>query len=580
MKHFNKLLLLGLCLALLTALALPLAAQDGEPEGGVIIEGQAGSDPTAINPLISNDTVANRIEAFLFPGFVGVDPETASFVPNRPGAFVRDWEVSEDGLTYTFFLRDDMFWSDGTQITADDSMFVWDVLQSGELESPLLFFLDQVGDVQKVDDFTIAVSFAEADCDALSNVGFLAPYPSHIAPEDISTLPDTPQALAPQVTWGPYVFGEFRPGEAITLLANPDYVDAALGYINNEGFVYQTVPDLTVNVERFLAGELNVLDNPQEARRIDIYAAEEAGNVQVYSYAGDSWDYLTFNLADPANPQNGFDADGNIIDQGLHPLFGNTEVGKDVRRALNLALNIDDIIERSTFGEGTRMTSYITPASWAYHDELPPVPFDMAAAAELLDSAGWVNSNPNDPTSIRVCQGCETAEDGTEFRFELLTNEENARRTAIITIAQENWAQIGVVAEIRTLEFFTLLDIMDAQTFDAFVLGWRAGYPDRPDATQILTPAGDVVGGGSNSGSYASERFIELNNRARTLPGCDQAERAALYHEMQQIAQEDTAYIFLFARNGMYAARSDVNGFAPEPAQLYWNVDTWSVRAQ
>jgi peptide/nickel transport system substrate-binding protein len=262
----------------------------------------------------------------------------------------------------------------------------------------------------------------------------------------------------------------------------------------------------------------------------------------------------------------------------MHPLFGNTEVGKDVRRALNLALNVEDIIARSTFGEGTRMASYITPGSWAYNADLSPIDYDTEAAAAMLDAAGWVNSDPSDPTSVRVCDGCETAEDGTEFRFELLTNEENARRTAIITIAQENWAQIGVITEIRTLEFFTLLDIMDAQTFDAFVLGWRAGYPDRPDATQILTPAGDVVGGGSNSGSYASERFIELNEQARTLPGCDRDERAQIYHEAQEVALEDTAYIFLFVRDGFYAASSDVDGFNPFPAQLYWNVDSWSVR--
>lgn len=562
---------------LLMLLAVPLYAQDG-PQGGIIISGNAGGDPTALDPLLSNDSVASEIQGFLFPVFVGVDPATALFEENQPGAFVTTWEVSEDGRSYTFNLRQDMFWTDGEQIDADDVIFVWEAINSGAFATPLSFYLDQVSSVEKVDDFTVRVTFAEADCDALNNTGFLRPYPSHIAPADLSTLPDQPFNQNPQPSAGPYTFGELRPADAITLIANPDYVDASLGYINNDGFVALNVPDLTTEVERFLAGELLVIDSPQEARRADIYAAEERGEVTTYSYPGDSWDYLAFNLADPTNPQNGRDDNGNVIDQGMHPIFGNTEVGKEVRRALNLALDVEDIIDRATFGEGTRMSSYIGPASWAFDPTLEPVPYNLEEAAAMLDAAGWPNSNPNDPTSVRVCDGCGTTEDGTEFRFQLYTNEENARRTAIITIAQENWAKIGVMAEIQTLEFFSLLDILDAQTFDAYVLGWLNGYPDRPDVTQILTPAGDVVGGCSNCGSYDSARLIELNRQARLLPGCDPEERKAIYAEAQRVVQEDTPYIFLFVRNGFYAVRNNVEGFDPFPSQMYWNIDTWSVR--
>jgi len=572
-KHF----VVGLAILMLAALIVPVAAQDG-PQGGVIIEANPGGDPTTLDPLLSSDATTADLQGFMFPGFVAVDPSNAQYVQEGPGSIVKSYDISDDGLVYTFHLRDDMYWNDGVQITADDSMFVWDALNSGLIDSPLLFYLDQVAGVEKVDDFTIQVTFNEADCDSVANVGFLAPYPSHIAPEDLSTMPDQPYALNPNVTSGPFKFGEFRPGEAITLVADQTYGDAELGYVNPDGFVLLSVPDLTVNVERFLAGELNVIQNPQEALRGDIYAAEEAGEVQVYKYAGDTWDYLAFNLADPENPQDGMDADGNLIDQGMHPLFGNTEVGKDVRRALNLALDVNDVIERSTFGEATRMTSHLVPGSWAYATDLPFVPYDPELAAQMLDEAGWPNSDPADPTSVRVCQGCGTTEDGTEFRFDMMTNEENARRTAIITIAQENWSKIGVKAEIQTIEFYTMLDIIDAETWDAYVLGWRAGYPDRPDATQILTPAGDVVGGGSNQGSYASPEFIRLNEEARLVPGCDINERIALYQQAQAVIQEDTPYIFLFARDGMYAAQAEVEGFAPYPARIYWNIDTWSVR--
>ena len=63
------------------------------------------------------------------------------------------------------------------------------------------------------------------------------------------------------------------------------------------------------------------------------------------------------------------------------------------------------------------------------------------------------------------------------------------------------------------------------------------------------------------------------------LPGCDIEARKALYAEAQQITQDDTPYIFMFVRNGFYAARSEVSGFDPEPSQMLWNIDTWSVMA-
>lgn len=576
MNKFIRITAISMLLLMVVVAVAPTLAQ--EPAGGIILEGQAGADPSTLDPILCTDTTCSDINEFIFPDLMAVDPSAAQIVESGDGALVNGWEVSEDGLTYTFSIRDDMVWNDGTPITVDDVIYTWDAIASGEVETPLVFVLDAIESFEKVDDTHFAVTFYEANCDALNDVAVVEPYPSHIAPENFADLPDQDFALNPTVSSGVFDFGEMRPGESISLTANQEFVDAELGYVNPEAYIAVTVPDLTVMVERFLAGELNVIDGPQEASRADIYAAEDAGEVTVYTYPGGSWDYLGFNLADPTVQTDGLDADGNLLDQGVHPLFGNTFTGRDVRYALNLALNVDEIIEGATFGEGTRMPAHLISTSWAYNDELDFVDYDPDMAAQILDEAGWVNSDPNDPSSIRVCEGCGTAEDGTEFRFSLATNEENARRTAIITIAQDQWAQIGVVAEIETIEFFTLLDIIDSQEWDAYVLGWRNGYPDRPDSTQLFTPAGDSLGG-SNSGSYSNPEFTELNSQAKALPGCNQDERIELYKQMQEIIQYDTPYIFLFSRNGFYAVRNDVSGFDPYPEQLWWNVDTWSVES-
>ncbi|MCE2490780.1 MAG: hypothetical protein J4G17_12520, partial [Anaerolineae bacterium] len=255
------LVIVVLCISSLSAMA---------QEGGIVVRGNAGADPTAFAPLLTNETVTSDIQALIFPDLLSVDPSTASIV-NGPGpnALATGWELSEDGLTYTFSLREDMYWTDGEQINADDVMFVWDFIQSGAVPTHLSFVADEIANVERIDDFTIAVSFAEADCDAINSIGSLEPYPSHIAPEDLTTMPDQEFNQNLNESSGPNSFGEVRPAESISLLANPDYVDAELGYVNNDAFVLLNVPDLTVMVERFLAGELSIISGPQEARRAE-----------------------------------------------------------------------------------------------------------------------------------------------------------------------------------------------------------------------------------------------------------------------------------------------------------------------
>ena len=575
MKIFRKFLMIGTAVALLGAFA-PIAAQEGG-QGGIIIEGNLSADVATMNPIMSSDTASQRVIGFMFPSFIGADPAAAVLAPAQPNSLAESWEISEDGLTYTFTLRQDMTWSDGTPITSADILYSWEAIKAGAeglIDVPGSYIIDPTGatgvlDVQAPDDYTVVVTMASPECTSLSYAASIVPAPSHVLPEDVSTLGDSEFNLNPTVTRGPFTFGEFRPGEQVSLVNDPTYpaVDTVLGYVAPEGFIYRTVPDQTVMVEQFLAGELNVIDGPAVARRQDI----RNSSATVYSYPGNAWDYLAMNLADPNNPQNAFDEAGNPIDQGNHPIFGDVRV----RQALARAIDVESIIDAAVFNEGERMTSFLIPASWAYADDLAPIPFDPEAAAAMLDEAGWVDAD-NDPATPRVAQGSMYAEDGAEFVFTLYTNEGNTRREAIGTLVQDQLAQIGVRVDFQTIDFNTLLDIMDSQTFDTIILGWRNGYPDDPDATQLFTPASDVIGSGSNFTSFNNERFTELNAQAKSLPGCDPAERAAIYGEMQQIMQDELPYIWLFATNGMYAANS-IEGFDPYPSQLYWNADAWSV---
>jgi len=550
---------------------IPAAAQ----EGGIILEGNIGGDVATLNPILSSDTASSRIIGLTNVGFLGVDVQNAVIAPNQPGALVSDWTVSEDGLIYTFTLRQDLAWSDGTPITSADIAYSWEAIKLGAeglVDVPASYVIDPteatgILDVTFPDDYTVVVTFATAECTALGYAASLVPVPAHLLPEDVSTLGDAEFNLNPTVGSGAFLFSELRPGEQVAVIANPDYVDAINGTVVPEGYIYKSVGDQTVQVEQFLAGELNMIDNPPVNRRADIRATD----AQYYNYPGNAWDYLAFNLADPNNPQNAFDEAGNLIDQGNHPIFGDIRV----RQAIALGVDVESIISAAVFNEGQRMTSFLIPASWAYDDALAPIPFDTTAAAALLAEAGWVDADGNGV--LEATADALYAEEGTEFTFTLFTNQGNTRRNAIATLIQDQLSQLGIRVDYQTIDFNTLLDIIDSQTFDSVILGWRNGYPDDPDATQLFTPASDVIGSGSNFTSFNNAEFTDLNAQAKSLIGCAVEERAPLYQQMQAIMQEELPYLWLFAQDGVYTASANVSGFDPLPSQMLWNIDAWSV---
>src|SRR4051812_32754272 len=180
MNRLTRLLTLGVAVGAFAALAVvPVAAQDTCCQGGTIIEGNFGGDVASTNPILAGDTASQRIVSLLYPGFVGVDPDKAVIAPNEPGAVVKDWTVSEDGKTYTFNLRTDLTWNDGTPITSADVIYAWKAIQAGTTgitDAQATFIIDPTGqsgikDVTAPDDHTVVVTFNTSECTALSSAG-------------------------------------------------------------------------------------------------------------------------------------------------------------------------------------------------------------------------------------------------------------------------------------------------------------------------------------------------------------------------------------------------------------------------
>jgi peptide/nickel transport system substrate-binding protein len=325
-------------------------------------------------------------------------------------------------------------------------------------------------------------------------------------------------------------------------------------------------------VEQFLAGEVNLLDSAPAERFAELRERSAAGEFQYTEFVDDGLTFMGLNQADPTNPQDGLDADGNAIDQGHHPLFGDVRV----RQAIAHGINLDDIINGAAFGEAVPVAAFGSPALWGYDNSLQPFEYDPERALELLAEAGFVDHDNDPATPLVANEDALYAEPGTEFRFTLRTNAGNLAREASGTIIQDQLGQIGIVVEFEAIDFGALVQELLAQEFDAIIIGFTNLAPDA-DGRDVYNPSNDTVGAGFNFVSYNNPEVTRLYNEAASLPGCNAEERAALTFQAQAILREELAWTPLFAPLSMRAASNSVENWQVFPEFEFWNFSDLAI---
>jgi peptide/nickel transport system substrate-binding protein len=286
----------------------------------------------------------------------------------------------------------------------------------------------------------------------------------------------------------------------------------------------------------------------------------DTSNLQFQSFPALSVNFLSLNWADPTAPQPAYDESGNLVEQAPHPIFSDPAV----RRAVAMGFNIDDVV--ATLGEngGTPLVGAVAPTiGWAYNSELQRLPYDPEGAMAVLEEAGWVDS---DGDGVRERDGVRLA-----FTISYSNILQHFETTALV--AQDQLNQIGFEVTLELVEWANYLDqVYFGQTYDATPMSNSGGTntPDPNDFMTLLLSTEDVPGSGNNLASYINPEVDALINEARTLPGCDPAERAAIYYEIQQIAFDDVAYNFTYVPNIFHVANSRIGNFNPGPAWVFY----------
>ncbi len=443
------------------------------------------------------------------------------------GELAKSYSVSPDKLSISFELKDNVVWSDGQPITADDVKFTWDKMMDPKVDFPYRSLYEPLGTIEVTGPKSFVFKLKSVFAPALDYAGGITPIPKHIFENvDINQnqFNDKPPASS-----GPFLFKEWVKDDHATFVANDKYWD---GRPNLDTYIFRVVKDATVSYSMLKVGDADTSDiqpqDYQEAVKSPIF------NTYNYYSVGAPWDYIGFNLRNP------------ILSD------------KRVRYALSYGLDTQKMIDRILLGHAKPQFSVFPATSPVFTDQVTKFGYDPAKAKALLDEAGWKVG----PDGIRV-------KDGQKLHLRIHFNAGNKRREQIATIAQQYWKDIGVEVEINQEEWGAFLKrVNETHDFDMVILGWVGGY--EPNAQSNIW----MTGSPQNSIGYSNPRVDELFTQGVTI-SYDMKERKPVYEEIQKIIADDQPYIFLFTQESITGVNKRIKGIDPSPLGIGWNLNKW-----
>jgi peptide/nickel transport system substrate-binding protein len=474
---------------------------DSYDTGGIRIGMTAA--PRSLDPRIATDVASARIQQLMYNSLVRLNRQS-EIVPD----IAESWTMTDD-TTYRFVLRRDIRFHDGSLLTANDVKATFDAVLSDSLASPRKAAYDKLESITIIDDHTIEFTTTEPFAPFLVNMvmGILPAHQADIHDPAVAVLP---------IGTGPFqVTGRVR-DDRITLTAFDDHFN---GRPIPNMLEFRVIPDDTIRVMELEKGSIDFVQNdipPDALKRLHNHR-----DLTVTSAPGTSYFYLGFNfrLAD-------------------HPT-----AHRDVRHALAMALDRDQIITHIMGGLATKAVGVLPENHWAFDDTIDMIPFDPVQAGRLLDKAGYPLVN------------------GSRFNVEFKVSQ-NKHSIRLAEVIQAQWGVVGVHVTLRSLEWGTFYEDIISGNFETFVMSW-VGVTD-PDIYHSLFHSDSAPPDGRNRGQYSNPEMDIILDRARIEMNPDQ--RAQDYRRVQQIAAHDLPYISLWHTHNVAAMKTDLQNFHFYPA--------------
>lgn len=512
MKRLFRSALAAASLLAATVVAAPAGAQTPP---NVLVVGQI-AEPKSLDPHTVTATNDFRILVNVYDGLVRFRDGTLEVEP----ALAESWDISEDGKTYTFKLRQGVKFHDGSEFNAEAVKFNFDRMLKEDHPFystgpfPLSFNFASVESVNAIDPHTVEFKLSEAFAPFLSNLA----YPTGLIVSPAAVEQHSADYGRNPSGTGPFKFVEWQSSQRVVIERNPDYWDGAASL---EAVVFRPITDANTRVAEMMAGGIDVMvevppDNLATFR-------QDAG----------------FAVAEQAGP---------------HVWFGilNTRSGpfadKRVRQAANYAVNKETLVNDVLQGTATVAAGPIPPAFNWVESAVEPYAHDPEKAKALLAEAGV--DNPQ--LTFYVTEGGSGMLDPITMGAAI----------------QADLQAVGFSVKIETYEWNTFLGRVNEGLEGKADMAEMAWMTNDPDTLPYLALRSDALPdkGGFNSGYYSNPEVDALLEKART--STDQAERGKLYGQVQQIVHDDAPWLFVANWKQNAVTTAVVQGFKLQPSFL------------
>jgi len=534
------LIVLGVVLVgiLLTYLAINYTTVLRPGRGGTYVEGIVGFSQY-LNPLLSGYNEVDRdICALMFSGLTRLNERG-----EVEADLARGWEVTLDGLTYTFHLRSNAYWHDGTPVTSDDVVFTMGLLQDPDFPGPpdLGSQIWQTVTVEQVDRRTVRFTLSSPYALFLdyTTVGIL---PAHLLRGvQAADLPAVQFNLNP-VGSGPFQLEEIEvEGEIVTAMVLKQFPR-----------YYSTRPYLDRIQFRFYSSYQQVL-NAYEAGEVrgiaritipDLPRARAFPSLNIFSAQIAEYGLVFLNL-----------------ERSDLPFFQEQEVRQALLYALDRQKIIDDVLE----GQALVAHSPLIPGTWAYKSDVPRYEQNLDAANELLNQAGWFRP---------VLERDVRRKSGQRLAFTLLTSSE-PERMGVAQMLVEQWSAIGVTVTVETASPLEVREALEKRDFEAVLV--HLALPGDPDPYPFWHEM--QIENGQNYAGFTHRRISEVIEQARVI--VNRERRQDLYDEFQELYTQEVPALLLYVPVYSYGIDERIHdpqiGPLMTPSDRFRTISDWWI---
>ncbi len=488
-----------------------------------------GADPRTLDPAKASGNWEDRPISDMIEGLMTVDIQGEPILGQAAS-----YEISEDGLTYTFKLRDDIFWSDGTPVTAGDFVKGMQRLADPATASEYAYLMSFIkgfpevnsGDnkdvtsigVKAIDDKTVEYTLSTPTPYFLAALTHYTGYP--VPAHKVEEFGEDWSKPGNLVGNGPYVVTEWVPGSYLKSVKNDKYYDAA--NVKIDEVMYYILEDNPAALNRYRAGEFDILsDFPPD--QYEMLQRDYPGQAHVAPFLG-------------------------VYYYNMNQSEGSVLADMDIRKALSMAVN-REVIGPDILGTGELPAYGWVPPGVAnyegeqYMPEWASLPYDekVAQAKAIMESKGYNSSNP--------------------LTVRLRYNINDAHQRIAVAIAAM-WEQIGVKAELISAEGGPHYDALEAGDFEIGRAGWIMDYNDASNMLDLLkcgTKQGDTINWGNNYGRYCNPKYDELMTQAASET--DLVKRAGYMHEAEKLAMDEFGNMPIYYYVSNWVVSPKITGF-------------------